>query len=78
MQIGFTGLLGLLFIGLKLAGYITWSWLWVLSPLWIGFVIWLLFVAVAMIFYVRNRTRKKTDSERLSEAFDALDKAMKR
>lgn len=36
MQVGFTGLLGLLFIGLKLAGYITWSWLWVLSPLWIG------------------------------------------
>lgn len=78
MQIGFTGLLGLLFIGLKLAGYITWSWLWVLSPLWIGFAIWLVLVAVAMIFYVWNRTRKKTDAERLSEAFHTLDRAMKR
>ena len=32
-------LLLVLFIGLKLAGFITWSWLWVLSPLWISFVI---------------------------------------
>ena len=35
--IGFVGLLTLLFIGLKLTGYITWSWLWVLSPMWIMF-----------------------------------------
>lgn len=33
--IGFTGALTLLFIGLKLTGYIGWSWWWVLSPLWI-------------------------------------------
>ena len=33
--IGFFGLLAVLFIGLKLTNYITWSWLWVLSPLWI-------------------------------------------
>ena len=25
----------ILFIGLKLGGIIAWSWLWVLSPLWI-------------------------------------------
>ena len=31
----FTILLAVLFIGLKLTGYISWSWLWVLSPLWI-------------------------------------------
>lgn len=33
--IGFFGLLTILFVGLKLTGYITWSWWWVLSPLWI-------------------------------------------
>ena len=27
--------LELLFVGLKLAGVISWSWLWVLSPIWI-------------------------------------------
>jgi hypothetical protein len=36
--IGFIGLLTILFIGLKLTGHITWSWVWVLSPLWIGLV----------------------------------------
>ena len=34
--IGFSGLLGLVFIVLKLCGVINWSWLWVLSPFWIG------------------------------------------
>ena len=32
--IGFNGLLGLLFIGLKLGGVIDWSWWWVTVPLW--------------------------------------------
>lgn len=37
--IGFTGMLTILFIGLKLTGQITWSWWWVLSPLWISALI---------------------------------------
>ena len=39
MQIGFFGLLGLIFIVLKLTGFITWSWVWVLAPLWAGFAL---------------------------------------
>lgn len=34
--IGFVGVLQIVFIVLKLCGVITWSWLWVLSPLWIS------------------------------------------
>lgn len=34
--IGFVGLLTILFIALKLTDVITWSWWWVLSPLWIS------------------------------------------
>jgi len=33
-EIGFCGLLGLLFIALKLTHFIDWSWAWVLAPLW--------------------------------------------
>ena len=44
--ISFTGLLTILFIGLKLTGFITWSWLWVLSPLWIGLAIALVFLLI--------------------------------
>ena len=39
VSIGFPGLLGLVFIVLKLCKVIDWSWLWVLSPFWISFVI---------------------------------------
>ena len=39
MKIGFLGLLTLVFIVLKLTHYIDWSWLWVLSPLWLGWLI---------------------------------------
>jgi hypothetical protein len=48
--IGFLGLLTILFIGLKLTGYITWSWWWVLSPLWLGFAV--VFGLVAFIFLI--------------------------
>ena len=41
---GFPGWLTLLFITLKLTGYIAWNWIWVLSPLWISVAIILLFV----------------------------------
>lgn len=54
--IGFAGLLTVLFIGLKLTGYIDWSWWWVLSPLWIsfGFVIAVLAVAGLIILGARR------------------------
>ena len=32
--LGFMGMLAVLFIGLKLAGIISWSWWWVLAPIW--------------------------------------------
>ena len=47
--IGFGGGLGILFITLKLLGKIDWSWWWVLSPLWIGAVIFLLVVGVVVL-----------------------------
>lgn len=37
---GLDGVLLVVFIVLKLCGVIAWSWLWVLSPLWIGILIY--------------------------------------
>ena len=48
--IGFTGLLTILFIALKLTDYIDWPWIWVLSPLWISFVIGIIIVIGAILF----------------------------
>jgi len=42
MNIGFFGLLTLIFIVLKLTEMILWSWFWVLSPMWIPISIALL------------------------------------
>lgn len=43
------GLLGVLFIGLKLCGVIDWSWGWVLCPFWIGLALLLAFIGVVII-----------------------------
>ncbi len=45
--IGFTGALTITFIILKLTHVIDWSWLWVVSPLWIGFGIFLSVVLIS-------------------------------
>ena len=42
-------LLTVLFIGLKLTNYITWSWLWVLSPLWIPTIV---FIFILLVFFI--------------------------
>lgn len=44
--IGFVGLLTIVFITLKLLGYIDWSWWWVLSPIWIATIIVVLVLGV--------------------------------
>ncbi|RZN42522.1 MAG: hypothetical protein EF813_01335 [Methanosarcinales archaeon] len=47
--IGFVGLLTILFIGLKLTGYITWSWIWVLAPIWISIIVMVIILIIIAI-----------------------------
>ena len=54
--IGFTGLLTIAFIVLKLTGYIKWSWIWVLSPIWISAII---FIILFVIIFIINSVIKK-------------------
>ena len=44
--IGFSGLLTLVFIVLRLIGKMSWKWTWVLSPIWITFVFVLIVATV--------------------------------
>ena len=54
--IGFSGMLAIAFIVLKLCHVIDWSWVWVLSPLWISGCFWLLVVLIVVIVaIIRNR-----------------------
>ena len=50
IQFPIFGILGLIFITLKLTGHITWSWLWVLSPFWIPFAIALAIFVIVFLF----------------------------
>lgn len=47
--IGFCGLLTILFIGLKLTHFISWSWWWVLAPTWIPIALVILIVVIVGI-----------------------------
>lgn len=46
--IGFFGLLTIVFIALKLTGYIAWSWFWVLAPITIPLTIFAAFLIIAI------------------------------
>jgi hypothetical protein len=46
----FSSVLALIFIVLKLCGVINWSWVWVLSPIWITLIIGL--IAIGVIYLI--------------------------
>lgn len=48
-SMGLPGWLTLLFVALKLTGQINWPWLWVLSPIWISILLFLIFFIIAFI-----------------------------
>ena len=52
--ISFVGLLTIVFIVLKLTHYINWSWIWVLSPLWISGVLVFLILGIIVLIAIKN------------------------
>lgn len=59
IQVNFLELLFLLFLGLKLADKIDWSWWWVFAPIWIPFVgvlvgIGILFIVALAQTYIKK------------------------
>jgi len=56
--ISFFGFLALLFIGLKLTDHIHWSWLWVLSPIWIPFMIFIVVVLGLLLGHIISTRRR--------------------
>lgn len=57
--IGFVGLLAIVFITLKLLGKITWSWVWVLSPIWIPIIICVAIIIIVFIAGVISSHRRQ-------------------
>ena len=51
--IGFSGLLTIALIVLKLIGKISWSWIWVFSPIWISTLFFILFIVFLILVKAR-------------------------
>ena len=65
MKIGFLGMLTLIFITLKLTGYIAWSWVWVLAPLWGGFLLGLVMMVITVVIATYGNTSSRRNIRRL-------------
>jgi len=66
-SLGISDYLTLIFVALKLAGIgvvATWSWVWVLSPFWIGFLIG---VAIQTTLSVIKHQTEKLDKSKITE-----------
>lgn len=57
--IGFFGLLGILFIALKLCGVVTWPWVWVLAPIWIPAAIGVCIMVVILIAFLIVKAKQR-------------------
>ena len=58
--IGFSGLLTIVFITLKLCKVINWSWVWVLSPIWFSLIITLVIILITITgLKLLNKRNKK-------------------
>lgn len=53
--LGLSGVLLVVFIVLKLCKVITWSWVWVLSPLWISLILWGIILLIIIIYIMLDK-----------------------
>jgi predicted histidine transporter YuiF (NhaC family) len=68
--ISFSGLLTILFIGLKLTNTIDWSWFWVLSPIFLPIT---LLIIVGIIWGIYEAYKKAKKIERAKEEIKKID-----
>ena len=65
--IGFTGLLFITFLVLKLCGVINWSWWWITAPLWIPIALILIAVLVFLIVLLISYIKVKCYERKLNK-----------
>ncbi len=62
------GIIAIVFLILKLTNVIDWSWIWVLAPLWIGFILCAI-TTVAVLIVVKRKIFKKHKIPRIKIKF---------
>lgn len=48
--VGLGGILGIIFIILKMVGVISWPWIWVLAPFWISIALFIIAFIFTLLF----------------------------
>ena len=59
--LGLVSVLTIVFVVLKLVGVINWSWLWVLSPIWIDLLIFVVIFCVLYAWSEHEERKGKRD-----------------
>ena len=59
--------LTIIFVVLKLVGVIDWSWLWVLAPLWISFILTVILIIFLVVYYVYEEKKMKKEYGQLKK-----------
>jgi hypothetical protein len=66
--IGLGGILFVVFLTLKLTGFIDWSWWWITAPLWAPFlvagILFIVFVAGVLVFKAMNELWRTSKGKR--------------
>ena len=77
--IGFCGLLTIAFIVLKLTGVISWSWLWVLTPIWIpAAIVIAVLLVVLIVVLVKEGIKQAEEKQRRQERSLGIDEQARR
>ena len=71
ITINFSGLLTIAFIVLKLCKVITWSWIWVLSPLWLSAAVSIfIFLCIGLYYFVKYIRKARDEQARLKSGMN--------
>lgn len=63
VQTNIVGLMGLMFIGLKVTGNISWPWVWVLAPFWIPLaLVAAILLACGIVVLIEQALKDSTDA----------------
>ena len=63
--LGLCGVLTIVFVVLKFTGVIDWSWLWVLSPLWINLIVCVIVIGFFILVCNKPYSSKFKRSDRI-------------
>ncbi|PTY40834.1 hypothetical protein [Brachyspira hampsonii] len=71
----FFAFLGIIFVILKLFKAVSWSWVWVLSPLWLSTALVLFILLICLIVFIVSALSKKSKSSEDADKIEKTDNA---